>query len=81
MQVSDKFQELRKALLACEGGDPVLDYEYMAADAGVSISTFKRKILPYLPIVQITDRRRGCLRSNWEAHKRKRLHKPQSAAS
>jgi hypothetical protein len=62
----------RAAILARDDTDPVLSFAEVAADYGVSLATFKRSILPDLPVVEITDRRRGIRRSDHEARKARR---------
>ena len=69
---TEKIQARRAAILAREDTDPVLSFGECAADYGVSLATFKRAILPDLPVVDITDRRRGVRRSDHEARKARR---------
>ena len=71
-----KVMAERAEILARPDTDPLLSYDFCAADAGVSIATFKRNILPHLAVVEITARRRGVRRSTWEAHKTSRTRKP-----
>jgi len=73
---TEKIQAKRAAILAREDTDPVLSYAECAADYGVSIATFKRSILPDLPVVEITDRRRGIRRSDHEARKARCTRRP-----
>ena len=69
---TEKIRAKRAAILARDDTDPVLSFAYCAADYGVSFATFKRSILPDLPVVEITDRRRGIRRSDHEARKTRR---------
>ena len=69
----------RAEILSRADTDPVLNYNFMAADADVSLATFKRQILPHLPVVEITEHRRGVLRSAWQAFKASRIRKPRAA--
>jgi hypothetical protein len=71
-----KVRAERAAILARPDTDPLLSYRFMAADADVSIATFKRVILPHLEVVEITAHRRGVRRSTWEAFKTSRTRKP-----
>jgi hypothetical protein len=73
---SEAIRAKRAAILARDDTDPILSYAECAADYGVSIATFKRAILPHLPIVQITDRRRGIRRSDHEARKARCTRRP-----
>jgi hypothetical protein len=59
----------RAKILARADADPLLSYAECAADLGISLSTFKRYVLPDLPVVEITARRRGIRRSAHEARK------------
>jgi hypothetical protein len=76
---TEKVRALRAEILACPDADPILSYEFIAADADVSLATFKRSILPHLEIIEITDNRRGARRSSWEAFKTARVRKPKAA--
>jgi hypothetical protein len=58
------------------GGDPVLSYAESAAELGISIATLRRRVLPYVAIVEITDRRRGLRRSVVEGVKVARTRQP-----
>jgi hypothetical protein len=69
---TEKIHARRAAILARDDTDPVLSFAECAADYGVSLATFKRSILPDLPVVEITDRRRGIRRSDHEARKARR---------
>jgi hypothetical protein len=70
--ITEKILAKRAAILARDDTDPLLSFAECAADYGVSLATFKRSILPDLPVVQITDRRRGIRRSDHEARKARR---------
>jgi hypothetical protein len=39
--------------------DPVLSYAETAYELGISLATLKRRVLPRIPIVQLSPRRRG----------------------
>jgi hypothetical protein len=69
---TEQVASTRAEILAREDTDPILTYVECAADYGVSLATFKRSILPDLPVVEITDRRRGIRRSDHEARKAQR---------
>ena len=45
--------------------DPVLTFDYITADLGVSKATFNRSIRHKLPVVQLSPRRLGCLQSKY----------------
>jgi hypothetical protein len=81
--VTEQIRAERAAILARKDTDPILSYNFMAADADVSLATFKRSILPRLEaagaIVEITDNRRGALRSKWDEFKASCTRKRQSA--
>jgi hypothetical protein len=70
----------RDEILGRADTDPVLSYSFMAADADVSLATFKRSILPHLPVMEVTNHRRGVRRSDWEAYKTRRTRAPRAAA-
>jgi len=75
-----QIKEARAEILSRADTDPILTYNQMAADAGVSIATFKRAILPYLPVIAVTEHRRGVRRSDWQAYLQSRTRKPRAAA-
>jgi hypothetical protein len=76
---TEKVEVKRAEILARDDTDPVLSFAYCAADYGVSLATFKRSILPDLPVVEISDRRKGVRRSDHEARKARRTRKPKAA--
>jgi hypothetical protein len=55
---TQKIQAKRAEVLARDDTDPVLSFADCAADYGVSLATFKRSILPDLPVVEIVRRQR-----------------------
>jgi hypothetical protein len=65
-------RELRDSILA-GSGDPVLSFDYIKADLGISHATFHRGPRRQLPVVQISDRRLGVRRSDYEAWKAGRV--------
>jgi hypothetical protein len=67
--ITENVRRKRAEILARDDTDPVLSFDYCAADYGVSRATFRRNILPDLPVVEITDRLRGVRRSDHEARK------------
>lgn len=67
------MKNLRERLVENATSDPVLSISEMRADAGVSLSTFRRSWLPDLPMIQLSERRRGCLRSAYERLKTSRM--------
>jgi len=71
-----KIAAKRAAILGRIDNDPVLSFAECAADYGVSLATFKRSILPELPVVDISDRRKGVRRSDHEARKARRIIQP-----
>jgi len=60
--------------------DPVLDFQYIMEDLGVSKSTFFRSIRPTLPVVEISDRLRGVRQSDYSVWKGARVRAPRRAA-
>jgi predicted DNA-binding transcriptional regulator AlpA len=63
---------LRETLLA-GAADPVLSFEFIKADLGISRATFHRGPRRQLPVVRISDRRLGVRRSDYEAWKAGRV--------
>ena len=59
--------------------DPVLTFAFIKADLGVSHATFYRSLRHKLPVVQISDRRFGVFRSNYEKWKDSRIRSGQAA--
>ena len=66
------MSDLRDTMLA-GSADPVLTFEYIKADLGISHATFHRGPRRQLPVVQISDRRLGVRRSDYEAWKAGRV--------
>jgi predicted DNA-binding transcriptional regulator AlpA len=66
------MSELHDTMLAGMA-DPVLTFKYIKADLGISHATFHRGPRRQLPVVQISDRRLGVRRSDYEAWKAGRL--------
>ena len=66
------MSDLRDTMLA-GSADPVLTFEYIEADLGISHATFHRGPRRQLPVVQISDRRLGVRRSDYEAWKARRV--------
>lgn len=62
------MKDLREVLLT-GSSDPVLDFKFIAADLGISKATFHRSVRPKLPVVQLSPRRLGCRKSDYEAWK------------
>jgi hypothetical protein len=79
--VTAQIKAERDEVLRRSDTDPLLTYNNMAADAGVSLATLKRAILPFLPVVEVTEHRRGVRRSDWERHKRSRTRAPRAAGN
>lgn len=77
--VTEQIRAERDEVLRRPDTDPLLAYNFMAADAGVSLATFKRAILPFLPVVEVTEHRRGVRRSAWERHKTSRTRPPRDS--
>ena len=59
------MSELREALLS-GAADPILDFEYIKADLGISHATFHRGPRQELPIVRISARRLGVRRPEFQ---------------
>lgn len=51
-------------------GDQILSYTQCANELSISMSTFRRRVLPHLTFVKITERRRGVRRSVLDAYVR-----------
>lgn len=69
----------REALLS-GAADPVLDFEYIKADLGISHATWHRGPRQELPIVHISARRLGVRRSDYLAWKAAKIIAPKRAA-
>jgi hypothetical protein len=67
--ITERVARERAGVLARADADPLLSYAECAADLGVSLATFRRSVLPDLPVVEISARRRGIRRSALEARK------------
>ena len=63
---------VRDAVLAVTS-DPVLTFEYIKGDLGISHASFFRSVRHELPIMQISPRRFGVRRSDYEAWKQSRV--------
>jgi hypothetical protein len=61
----EKAKRLREDMLAASAPDPVLTFEYIKADLGLSHSGFYRGPRQELPTIQISPRRLGVLRSDY----------------
>ena len=59
--------------------NPILTFAFIKADLGVSHTTFYRIFRRQLPVVRISDRKLGVLRSSYERWKSSRLHSGQAA--
>lgn len=66
-----KTRQRREDLLAASA-DPVLSFDYIKTDLGVSHATFYRHIRPKLEVVEISPRRRG-VRSSFYRQLKERL--------
>ena len=53
----------------------------MAAEAGLSLASFKRDLLPHRPVVALTEHRRGVRRSDWLALLESRTREPGAPAA
>ena len=71
--------ELREALLN-GAADPILDFDFIKADLGISHATFHRGPRQELPIVRISARRLGVRRSDYFAWKTAKVSAPKRAA-
>jgi len=60
--------------------DPVLSFQYIWNDLAIAKPTFFRSIRPTLPIVEISERRRGVRLSDYLKWKAARVRAPQRAA-
>lgn len=60
--------------------DPVLTFGYIRGDLGCSYTTFFRVIRPQLPVVQISPRRLGVRKSDYETFKQSLIRAPGQAA-
>ena len=60
--------------------DPVLAFDYLIADLGCSKATFHRGPRHELPVVQISPRRLGVRRSDYERWKASKIQAPVRAA-
>jgi hypothetical protein len=70
--------ELRNTLLT-GATDPVLTFEFIKADLGISHSTFHRGLRRELPIVRLSAKRLGVRRSDYEKWKAARVVAPVAA--
>jgi hypothetical protein len=77
--VTAQIKAERADILRRTDTDPLLTFNFMAADAGVSLATFKRAILPHLPVVEVTEHRRGVHRSDWRVYLASRTRGPRAA--
>jgi hypothetical protein len=59
---------------------PVLSFQQVADELGVHKTTLYRSILPFLEVVEITEKRRGVTRAVLDNYKRKRTTPPSRAA-
>ena len=53
--------------------DPVLGFEFVKADLGISHATFFRTVRHQLPIIQLSTRRFGVRKSDYDAWKQSRV--------
>ena len=60
--------------------DPVLDFNYIIADLGVSRPTFFRHVRPTLDVMQVSPGRLGVLASTYRAWKAARVRPAQRVA-
>jgi predicted DNA-binding transcriptional regulator AlpA len=60
--------------------DPVLPFEYLISDLGCSKATFHRGPRHELPVLQISQRRLGVRRSDYEKWKASKIQAPVRAA-
>ena len=63
---------VRDATLAATA-DPVLGFEFVKADLGISHATFFRTVRHQLPIIQLSTRRFGVRKSDYEMWKQSRV--------
>ena len=63
---------LRDATLAVTA-DPVLGFEFVKTDLGISHATFFRTIRHQLPTIQLSTRRFGVRKSDYDAWKQSRI--------
>jgi hypothetical protein len=68
-----------KAGPAADAPDPILSFEYIVEDLGISRATFHRVWRHMLPVVEISERRRGVRRSDYEAAKAARIRPGRAA--
>lgn len=66
------MSELRDTMLA-GASDPVLTFEFIKRDLGIAHATFHRGPRHELPVIQISARRLGVRRSDYEAWKASRV--------
>jgi hypothetical protein len=82
-------KEIRKAAKAAvsewaermgEAFDPILDFEFIKSDLGISHATWHRGPRQELPVVRISARRLGVRRSDYLAWKQAKISAPKRAA-
>jgi hypothetical protein len=73
--ITERVARERAEIMASGDADPVLSFAYCAADLGVSLSTYRRSVLPEVPVVEISAQRRGVRRSDHEACKARRTRR------
>jgi hypothetical protein len=61
---------------AREPEDPIRSFDYAADELNISKATLRRRVLPKIPIVEMSPRRRGIRQSIIEQIKRDRTRPP-----
>jgi hypothetical protein len=79
--ITKQVRRLRAEVLERTDTDPILNFNFMAAEAGLSLASFKRDLLPHLPVVALTEHRRGVRRSDWLALLESRTREPGAPAA
>lgn len=79
--ITNQVRRLRAEVLERSDTDPILSFNFMAAEAGVSLASFKRDLLPYLPVVALREHRRGVRRSDWLTLLESRTREPGTPAA
>ena len=65
-------RQLRDIAMA-RTADPILSFDYIKGDLGIAHATFHRSVRHLLPVIQLSTRRFGVRRSDYEAWKQARV--------
>src|SRR5688572_19138798 len=79
--ITKQVQRLRTEVLERTDTNPILSFNFMAAEADLSLASFKREMLLHLPVVALTEHRRGVRRSDWLALLESRTREPGAPAA